>query len=361
MRAPLQLARAKRPREEDYDDDVGSSSASRFVFGSEAKRDKEHGEWRMLCEGDLAMEVGHSSLQGFRVSNEDAHLIAEAPQLEKSHALLCLFDGHAGDGSSEYASTALTGIFAATEDYKAYVESKKKGSKHAKGSIAETDSEQEQELIKKAFAQAMSDLDAALRIVQSKSTTDQSGSTCVCSFVSPSHIYCAWVGDSRCCVGVVGDKTITMSEDHKPETEEERDRICKAGGFVFDNRVDGQLAMSRALGDFHLKSNPDLPAHEQKVTCVPDVMVHTRDASDRLLLICCDGVFDVMSNEEAVESVLARFDALSKPEDTAKLAERLAEELIDEALDEGSYDNISAIVCFLPGMAAGKGKKESKV
>ena len=46
--------------------------------------------------------------------------------------------------------------------------------------------------------------------------------------------------------------------------------------------------------------------------------------------------------------------------DTAKLAERLAEELIDEALDGGSYDNISAIVCFLPGMAAGKGKPERK-
>lgn len=46
-----------------------------------------------------------------------------------------------------------------------------------------------------------------------------------------------------------------LSKDHKPEEAEEKWRIYAAGGFVEENRVNGNLALSRALGDFEYKSN----------------------------------------------------------------------------------------------------------
>jgi len=70
--------------------------------------------------------------------------------------------------------------------------------------------------------------------------------------ITPDKIICANSGDSRSILGRAG-KVIALSEDHKPENVEEKRRIEAAGGFVEDNRVNGSLALSRALGDFEYK------------------------------------------------------------------------------------------------------------
>ena len=53
-----------------------------------------------------------------------------------------------------------------------------------------------------------------------------------------------------------------MSKDHKPEEEEERERIKKAGGDVFDGRVNGNLNLSRSLGDLEYKKDKNLKQEE---------------------------------------------------------------------------------------------------
>ena len=59
----------------------------------------------------------------------------------------------------------------------------------------------------------------------------------MCAIITPSHIVCANVGDSRCVLGC-SDKVVSLTEDHKPSIEEERVRIEKAGGFVrFDSKI----------------------------------------------------------------------------------------------------------------------------
>ena len=122
----------------------------------------------------------------------------------------------------------------------------------------------------------------------------------MCAVVTPWHIICANVGDSRCVVGSSGT-TIAMTEDHKPSNPPEKKRIELAGGFVSMDRVNGELAMSRALGDFRYKEDPNLNELTYPVICYPDITVHERnEEKDEVMVLACDGVWDVLSNDEAV-------------------------------------------------------------
>lgn len=75
----------------------------------------------------------------------------------------------------------------------------------------------------------------------------------------------------------------------------------------------------------------------------PDIEVHERTDSDDVLLLACDGLWDVMSSTEAVNTVR---EIYRSGETNALL---IAEEMIDLALNKGSKDNISAVVVILPG------------
>lgn len=69
----------------------------------------------------------------------------------------------------------------------------------------------------------------------------------------------------------------------------EKARITAAGGFVDFGRVNGNLALSRAIGDFEFKKSADLPPEQQIVTAFPDVTVHEITDDDEFLVIACDG------------------------------------------------------------------------
>jgi hypothetical protein len=84
-------------------------------------------------------------------------------------------------------------------------------------------------------------------------------------------------------------KAEPLSFDHKPTNEGEKARITAAGGFVDFGRVNGNLALSRAIGDFEFKKSADLAPEQQIVTAYPDVMVHDLGQDDEFLVIACDG------------------------------------------------------------------------
>ena len=75
------------------------------------------------------------------------------------------------------------------------------------------------------------------------------GCTATVILITKTHIFCANSGDSRT-VLARSQGCLPLSEDHKPDNEIEKARIEAAGGFVAENRVNGNLALSRALGDF---------------------------------------------------------------------------------------------------------------
>jgi len=71
------------------------------------------------------------------------------------------------------------------------------------------------------------------------------------------------------------------------------------------NRVDGCLALSRAFGDYGLKDNPDLPPTEQKVIALPVLTKVTARRGD-VLLLCCDGITEILSLEQVEQSPLSK-------------------------------------------------------
>jgi len=306
------------------------------------------------------LEVGHASMQGYRVSMEDEHVI-EPLELPK-HLLLAIMDGHAGKFSAKYVARELRHTLEATEQWAAY----------CKLSPLDREKAPALGLVSQALVQAYTDLDADLRLMDAKGLMDESGTTAVCAVVTPSHVICASVGDSRCVVGSTRTgSTTALSEDHKPSNPEERVRIEAAGGFVLSDRVNGELAMSRALGDFRYKRDPALLSKpkEQQVICFPDVAVHKRSGKkDEILILACDGVWDVVSNAESVAylaDIVLRDDFRAKKAEAERIsakhngknkknkegavagvhvtAQEAAESLIELAFTDGSTDNISAI------------------
>ena len=133
---------------------------------------------------------------------------------------------------------------------------------------------------------------------------DTSGSTLVCVITTPSHILCANVGDSRAVVSCANGEAHALSVDHKPDNPPEKARIERAGSFVAIERVNGELAMSRALGDFQYKQAKHMDISQQAVTCIPEISFHTRvNHSNSVLVLACDGVWDVLTNQEVVSFV----------------------------------------------------------
>ena len=87
---------------------------------------------------------------------------------------------------------------------------------------------------------------------------------------------------------------VRLSKDHKPENEV--DRIKQKGGFVSDKRVNGTLAVSRAFGDFYL---------EELIICEPTVATYKFPSEpDAFILLCCDGVWDEIDDEQACSVIL---------------------------------------------------------
>ncbi|CAF4370502.1 unnamed protein product, partial [Adineta steineri] len=76
----------------------------------------------------------------------------------------------------------------------------------------------------------------------------------------------------------------------------------------------GNLALSRALGDFIFKRNTDKKAEEQVVTAAPDVVTKTITEDWEFILLACDGIWDVLSNEEVLKFVRTRVAQQMTPE-----------------------------------------------
>ena len=125
-----------------------------------------------------------------------------------------------------------------------------------------------------------------------------------------------------------GGKCRPLSFDHKPENQVEIDRIYKAGSTITEGRVDGNLNLTRALGDLKYKTK-DLPAEEHPITSNPDVYEYDLPEDLDFVLMGCDGIWERKSNEEMVEWVYSK---LGENKNTANLKEICSDLLKKECL-----------------------------
>ncbi|KXZ52830.1 hypothetical protein GPECTOR_8g213 [Gonium pectorale] len=161
---------------------------------------------------------------------------------------------------------------------------------------------------------------------QESTSGREDGCTAVTAVLVGRRLLVANVGDSRAVLSR-GGKAIALSVDHKPNLKEERARIEGAGGVVVwagTWRVGGVLAVSRAFGDRPLK---------RFVISTPAVAEEGLTSEDEFLILASDGLWDVMTNQEAVTLIRDVTDA-----------EKAAKRITEEALNRGSNDNISCVV-----------------
>eukprot|EP01114_Cavostelium_apophysatum_P019480 TRINITY_DN6296_c0_g1_i2.p1 TRINITY_DN6296_c0_g1~~TRINITY_DN6296_c0_g1_i2.p1 ORF type:complete len:334 (-),score=77.35 TRINITY_DN6296_c0_g1_i2:325-1326(-) len=252
--------------------------------------------------------IGYAETIGRRPTMEDEiRVVGKLRTNHQEEDYVAVFDGHGGKECSEFAAAHLHKILAKKLDELATVE--------------------------QSLKQSFLELNEMI-----KTTNKGGGTTALVALITEKKVYIANAGDSRA-VFLKGDDTTAITNDHKPDLPEEEDRIVKSGGKVTRitnkagktiSRVNGMLAVSRALGDIFLQPH---------VTAEPEIHSFDMSPSDKYLILGCDGVWDVLSNEET--TFLA---SLSDDPEEAAIKIR------DTALNKGSADNISvAVIKFQKG------------
>ena len=295
--------------------------------------------------------------------------------------IFAVFDGH-GDGgfASQYISSNLISKLQSNPSWNmAYHEI------NLSSDACTTDT------VETIFTEACYDLDDDLKDENSKPR--DGGTTAIVALVSSRKILVANIGDSRCIL--VKKRTATnnqdggeesnemsqievipMSEDHKPDLPDERARIESAGLEIHVDQIppseddeNGRyemiskvkksdremLGVARAFGDYDYKSNEELSSSRQAVVCTPDIVVRDRvDSDDMFLVLACDGVWDVMSNDEVgsfvARGVNAATSTLAKEDQPAEadVLASVGDGLLEECLEKGSADNMSVLIVALP-------------
>jgi len=185
-------------------------------------------------------------------------------------------------------------------------------------------------------------------------SNDPSGCTAVTALVTPDNrVFVGNAGDSRAIISVNGEAK-PLSHDHKPVNRSESSRIVAAGGFVEFGRVNGNLALSRAIGDFEFKQNASLTAEYQIVTSDPEIVEHTITEDDEFIVLACDGIWDCMTSEEVVDFVRRE---IAMGNNLSKVCENLMERCLapDSEIGGVGCDNMTVIIV---GILNGKTEEE---
>lgn len=275
----------------------------------------------MIEETSPVAKVGMKDAQGMRESMEDASLFDRGSfkinNVEYPFTILGVFDGHGGAEGS---------VFVKNEILR---ELERKFTQYNSTTISEYG-------LFHAFKQSFIEIDKRYK------TPDGTTATIAVIFHG-SHfplkeqIWIANVGDSRI---VLIDKDYNArqaTEDAKPEMARYKKTINKLGGYVSGrvvSRVNGRLAVARAIGDHSIKGWTG----ECCVSPKPKITSYSlEDFKKGYIVLACDGLYDVASTNEIGKAI--RQLSFQK----ASIA-KMSEELVKGALYSGTSDNVSVVV-----------------
>lgn len=273
------------------------------------------------------MIVHSYSLLGKRPSNEDAHVAIKNINKNKKNMrpinFFSVFDGHGGKAVSAYLK----------ENYHKFFLSN-----------YWTDDLNNSNLVKNYIKKVHNCIQGKLSN-KNRNISYSIGSTCLsCMFYKDKNkkinYYITNLGDCRAVLCNSSDQAVALTEDHKPNSIEERQRIEKLGGSVYYDhgvyRV-ANLSVSRAFGD--IDATPFL-------THIPKVKKF-KLKKDKFMILACDGLWDALSNQQAVNFVLKKIKNLNVLGDNhSKNRNNIAKQLGEHAINKGSYDNVSIIIVF---------------
>uniref|UniRef100_A0A7S1CBR4 PPM-type phosphatase domain-containing protein n=1 Tax=Bicosoecida sp. CB-2014 TaxID=1486930 RepID=A0A7S1CBR4_9STRA len=261
----------------------------------------------------------------FRSTMEDTWCVKDGMCGKPEWGFFGVYDGHGGREVAEYLKDNLASLV-----------EKEMGERHTAGGAGRpaVGGDAGKRSVEECLSSAFYFADIKAKALYGSSAAGATACTC---FVKTSgrdkYVYTANCGDARavlCAKGVAR----RLSKDHKATDDEEKKRIEELGGFVLRNRVLGVLAVARAFGDYSLK---------KYVPCTPYTSGVKLDATAQFLIVACDGVWDVLSDEEAVGLVREYCDGSA----AGAKSTRAAKYLVDQALARGSTDNVTCMVVFL--------------
>eukprot|EP01017_Pseudomicrothorax_dubius_P028716 TRINITY_DN342_c0_g2_i1.p1 TRINITY_DN342_c0_g2~~TRINITY_DN342_c0_g2_i1.p1 ORF type:complete len:304 (-),score=102.59 TRINITY_DN342_c0_g2_i1:987-1898(-) len=300
------------------------------VYRSTPAKEKE---FEIGASANGKIRFAAAEMQGWRITMEDAH-ISRVDIAEDTH-LFGVFDGHGGREVAKFVQRHFVEELLKNPKFKAkqYESALQDNFLHMDEMMRTAEGKRELQEYSKNEGDEGQDFES------------MAGCTGNVVLIIKDVIYCANAGDSRSVLCDAG-KAVELSEDHKPDNPDENKRITTAGGYVSDGRINGNLNLSRAIGDFEYKKNTSLDEKKQLVIAWPDVRQVKLNPSAEFLLMGCDGIWESMTNEEIIE--LTRGLLKSHGEDPKKAVEELLEKLIAPDTSTGiGCDNMTSIIIKL--------------
>ncbi|KAK9697929.1 hypothetical protein RND81_08G070400 [Saponaria officinalis] len=264
------------------------------------------------------LRSGEWSDIGGRNYMEDTHVcIADLAQKfgqklgsEEAVSFYGVFDGHGGKAAAQFVRDHLPKVIFEDADFPLELE--------------------------KVVTRSFMETDAALAESWSVGSSQSSGTTALTAMIFGRSLLVANAGDSRAVLSRRG-VALEMSKDHRPFCRNERARVESLGGYVEDGYLNGQLAVTRALGDWHLEGMKHKDTNDGPLSAEPELKLITLSKEDEFLIIGCDGIWDVFSNQNAVDFARRRLQS----HNDLKLC---CKEIVEEAVKRGAMDNLTVVM-----------------